>query len=267
MSTWWSTASSARTARCSPATCSPRSLRRTAFAFASRTVLINNVDDRADAQSASAGRVQRGAIDRFAFVADRLDAALASPGLTRADLGRVPHYTDGPLVAVTLDGRAWLALLGRRRPPARAGRLDQPSIALMERDRACSSRTRTGWTRRSSARRSGRRATSRSARASATSSSWRGAPTSREPIYGQRCLALYRYPLPTWPTSSRRAWTRTCATRASLRATYRPATYVHPAEGAGTSYPAESLAERVRGVCHKASLAVLRASPLRPRCV
>jgi hypothetical protein len=51
-----------------------------------------------------------------------------------------------------------------------------------------------------------------------------------------------------------------------LRATYRPATYVHPAEDAGASYPAESARERLRGLHHAAVLAALRASPVRPRC-
>src|SRR4051812_8816999 len=70
------------------------------FAFARRTALVNNVDDRADAERRGHELLAAGEIDELVFVEDRLDEALGRTGLTRAELGRVPYFTDWALVAV-----------------------------------------------------------------------------------------------------------------------------------------------------------------------
>jgi hypothetical protein len=236
------------------------------FRFAGRTVLINNVEDRADAQRRAEAAVARGAIEQFAFVADELEGALALTGLTRDDLGRVAHDSDAPLVAVTLDGAPWIlywdADVHLRAP------VDwiTPSIELMEREE----------------------------RVLVANPNWVDATLEREavepagdftlgqgfsdqvflarraelakPIYHQRCLALYRYPLSHVADVFEARVDAHMRHAGRLRATYRPATYVHPAEGAGASYPAQSLRERLRRLWHAAVLAALRASPVRPRC-
>ncbi|HEX5926561.1 MAG TPA: hypothetical protein VFY45_22215, partial [Baekduia sp.] len=105
-----------------------------ARAFASQTVVINNVDDRADAAALADARVAAGEIDRYVFVADRLDGALAQCGLTRDELEPIPYFTDFALVAATLDGPDWMMMWDadlRLREPAD---WITPAIALMERD-------------------------------------------------------------------------------------------------------------------------------------
>jgi len=74
------------------------------FRFTSRTVLINNVDDRKDAQRVAKGAIEAGLIDRAFFVGDNLASALAATGLKPRHLRRLPHFTDCCLVAVTIAG-------------------------------------------------------------------------------------------------------------------------------------------------------------------
>jgi hypothetical protein len=88
------------------------------------------------------------------------------------------------------------------------------------------------------------------------------------PVYGQRCLAQLRYPVAHLGAvfeSRVDAWMRH---HGRLRATYTKATYVHPAAGAGTSYPADTPVERARALAVRVALAALRATPprLRPQC-
>ena len=236
------------------------------FAFASRTVLVNNVGDRADAQRRAEAAVARGAIDRVVFVVDELDGALARTGLTREDLGRVAHYSDAPLVAVALAGAPWLVYWDADVHLREAIDWISPSIELLERD----------------------------ARVLVANPNWVDATLEREavaqagdftlgqgfsdqlflarrsdlaaPIYRQRCLALYRYPLSHVADVFEARVDAHMRHAGLLRATFRPATYVHPSEGAGASYPPESLQERLRGIRHEVVLAALRASPVRPRC-
>jgi len=236
------------------------------FPFANRTVLINNVDDRSDAQARADAAVARGALDRSVFVADELEGALEQTGLGREDLGRVAHYSDAPLVAVTMPGAPWLVYWDADVHLREPADWITPAIELMERD----------------------------PRVLVANPNWVDATLDREaveqagdftlgqgfsdqlflarrselasPIYGQRCLALYRYPLSHVADVFEARVDAYMRHADRLRATYRPVTYVHPAEGAGASYPAESMRERLRAIRHAAVLAALRASPVRPRC-
>lgn len=74
------------------------------YPFALRTLLVNNVADRPLAARLAQAAVDRGEIDRFAFVEDHLDRALRVTGLRRSDFGRYLHWSDCCLVALTLDG-------------------------------------------------------------------------------------------------------------------------------------------------------------------
>lgn len=75
------------------------------YSFAGISVLVNNVDDRRDAELRAA---DCGA-DRVVFVQDRLQEALRRTGLVRRrHLRRLQHFTDCCLVAVTLEGPEWL---------------------------------------------------------------------------------------------------------------------------------------------------------------
>ena len=75
------------------------------FPFSTITALVNNVNDRIDAERLAA----RAGVSRVVFVEDRLAVALAQTGLRPRHLARLPHFTDCCLVAATLDGPEWLA--------------------------------------------------------------------------------------------------------------------------------------------------------------
>ena len=234
------------------------------FGFASRTVLINNVDDRDDAQRRAKAAVARGAIDRFVFVADRLDDALARTGLTRADLGPVPYFTDWALVAVTLDGPDWMLHWDAD------ARLEEPvdwitpAIELMERDR----------------------------RVLIANPNWQ-VPNLHEftfetvgdfalghgfsdqvflgrrselgrPIFSSRSLSLLRYPVAHLADIFEARVDAHLRAAGRLRATHRDARYVHGVE-MGTSWPAQSLRQRLRAARNRAVIRALRRLPWRPR--
>jgi len=74
------------------------------FPFASRTLLVNNVDDLARARDLAAAAVRRGEVDRYLFVDELLDRALAVTDLRIADFGRYLHWSDCCLTALVADG-------------------------------------------------------------------------------------------------------------------------------------------------------------------
>jgi len=233
------------------------------FPFASRTVLVNNVDDRADARRRAEAAVECGAIDRFVFVADRLDEALRRTGLQRGDLGAVPYFTDWALVAVTLDGLDWMLHWDadvRLQAP-----MDwvSPAIELMERD----------------------------PRVLVANPNWEF-PNLHEftfetvgefalghgfsdqvflgrrselgaPIYSSRSLSLLRYPVAHLADIFEARIDAHLRAAGRLRATHRTARYIHAVE-MGTSWPAQSLGERLRAARNRAVIQALRLLPWRP---
>ncbi len=234
--------------------------------LASRTALINNVSDREDARARAQALVETGEIDRYAFVEDLLPQALDVAGLLPADLGKVAHYTDAPLVAVTMGGPRWLLYWDADVRLAEAQDWITPSIELMEAERRVlvanprwvdpTLEQETIEVRQSFALGLGfsdqlflvRRA------------------DLAAPIYGQRCLALLRSPLAHLGhifESRVDAWMRH---HDRLRATYLRALYIHPAEDAGASYPAAGLRERLRWYRNRAIYELGRNSPFKRRC-
>lgn len=229
-----------------------------------RTALVNNVEDRADAERRAQALIAAGEIDRVVFVADHLDAALQQTGLTRADLGAVPYFTDWALVAVTLDGPDFVLLWDadvRLREPA-----DwlTPTLELMTRDprilianpnweypnldlftfervgdhrlgHGCSDQVLLG--RRSELGR---------------------------PIYGDRSLARLRYPVAHLADIFEARIDSHLRVSGRLRATYAPAVYLH-GEEMGTSYPTQSLRLRLRAERNRMVIRALRVLPWRPR--
>jgi hypothetical protein len=81
------------------------------------------------------------------------------------------------------------------------------------------------------------------------------------PIYGQRCVARWRYPYPRSFEARIDAHLRHAG---RLRATYRAAIYTHPVE-MGTSWPHRSLTDRVRAARNHYGIRLLAALPWRPR--
>src|SRR5262249_15840677 len=139
--------------------------------------------------------VARGAIDRFVLVADELGRALRRTGLSQEDLGRIAHYSDAPLVAVTLEGAPWVLYWDadvRLREP-----IDwiAPSIELMDRDPRVLV-ANPNWTDPTVEREAIERAGEFTLGQGFSDQVFLARRAElAAPIYGRRCLALYRYPL------------------------------------------------------------------------
>jgi hypothetical protein len=234
--------------------------------FALRTALINNVLDQDDARARAEALVRAGEIDRFAFVDDLLPRALDIVGLSSADLGKVAHYTDAPLAATTVDGPAWLLYWDADVRLAEPHDWITPTLELMAGDPRILvgnprwvdptlERETIEWEARfalgfgfSDQLFLGRRA------------------DLAAPIYRQRCVALLRSPMAHLGhifESRVDAWMRH---HDRLRATYLDAMYLHPARGAGASYPASTQLERLRWYRNRLVFELVRHSPVKRRC-
>jgi hypothetical protein len=233
--------------------------------FASRTVLINNVEDRDDARRRAEALVATGEIDRFYFVADRLAEALATTGLTSADLGRIPYFTDFALVAVTLPGPDWMLHLDPEIRMRRSVPWIAPAIELMERDGRVLV-ANPNWPPPTLA-----RETIEDAGAFALGHGFsdqiflvRRRDMAR-PIYGERCVARLRYPLAHVADIFEARVDAHMRHHGRLRATHREATYEHPLE-IGAAYPARSVREKARLARNRLVIGALRHSPVGPAC-
>jgi hypothetical protein len=231
------------------------------FGFTHRTALVNNVDDRADAERRGRALIDAGEIDELVFVADRLGAALARTGLTQADLGKVPYFTDWALVAVTLPGPDWMVHCDADLRMARRADWITPSIALMQSDPRvlCANPLWPGdsWQAEMVERKGdfvlghgfsdqvflGRR-------------SELGAP-----IYGERTLASRRFPVAHLGHIFEARLDAYQRRHGRLRATYMPALWTHRSE-MGVSYPRRSLRETAG---YARNRAITRAIQLIPR--
>jgi hypothetical protein len=234
-----------------------------ARAFAARTVVINNVDDREEAAALARARIEDGEIDRYVFVADRLDHALSETGLTREELQPIPYFTDFAIVAATLDGPDWMLMWDadlRLRAPAD---WVTPAIALMERDPRIMA-ANPNWPVDNLARYTletdgdfaiGQGFTDQAFLA-------RRSELGR-PIYRQRCVALRRYPLSYVGAIFEARVDAHMRHAGRLRATYVPAVYEHEVE-MGTSWPSLTLRERALQARDHTIIRLLRALPWRP---
>ncbi len=235
-------------------------------AFAGKIALINNVTDRKDAADRAEDLLRAGELDAYYFVDEGLDRALSVVGLSRRDLGRIPHYTDWALVAVTLSGNPyllhWDADVRLRQPVDWVG----PSIDLMESDK----------------------------RILVANPNWRQPTLELEtlwklgdfaigygfsdqlflvrrcdlaqPIYGCRCLASLRYPLAHIAPIFEKRVDAYMRTHGRLRATYTKAVYEHPEHGEGATHPTAGLTERVRLARNRYIVKALRSLPTTNPC-
>jgi hypothetical protein len=235
-----------------------------ARSFACRTAIINNVDDRADAQRRAEALLAAGEIDRYIFVADRLDRALERCGLTRADLEPIPWFTDFALVAATLDGPDWMLVNDadvRLRTPTD---WVTPAIELMQRDPRIMV-ANPNWPVDNLADFTLEVAGPFHIGQGFTDQCFlsRRRDLGR-PIYKQRCLSLRRYPLSHIGAIFEARVDAYMRHAGRLRATYRDVVYDHEVE-MGTSWPARSLRERAGEARNHAMIGALRALPWRPR--
>jgi hypothetical protein len=242
--------------------------------FARRTILVNNVEDRGDAEARARALIAAGEADELHFVADRLDGALRTAGLRRSELEPLLHYSDGPLVAATLPGSPWLLYWD---PEARlTDPLDwvTPALALMSADERVIV-ANPSWEAADAA---GRRAgvereagETRAGFAIGEGFSDQVFLASRAvlaaPIYSQRCIVRLSYP------GAHKAHVFEARLAAHMRhhglrrATSLMATYETDAPGGRSSYPPKGIAETVRYARNALALRALSASPWRPRCL
>lgn len=232
------------------------------FAFARRVVLINNVDDREDAESLAQEAVERGWIDAYAFIDEHLPSALAKTAVPEAEMQRTGHFTDCALVAVTIEGSPWLLYWDADVRLAEPHDWVSPSLELMQSDERVMAANPSPLEVKAIERREGFVLTQ-------GFSDQLFLCRRREfaqPIYGERCVARWRYPMiAIEPIFEARvdSWMRH---NERLRAVYMNARYVHPKHGEGDRYPGMTLSERLRRFSGLVVIAILRRAPWTPRC-
>jgi hypothetical protein len=234
--------------------------------FERKIALINNVNDPKEVEALAQQLVENGEIDAYYFVADRLDRALRQVGLTMKDLGRIPHYTDCALVAVTLKESGYLLYWDAEVRLQKPVNWVCPATELMERDTRILVANPNWWWRPTL-----QRETLWEGRGFAFGYGFsdqlflaRRDELSR-PIYGHRCLASLRYPLAHIAPNFENRVDAYMRTHRRLRATYVAAVYEHP-PNEGADYPAISWVEGARLVRNRAIVKLLRLLPTSNPC-
>jgi hypothetical protein len=244
------------------------------FAFARRTILINNVADREAAASLARRLLADGEIDEFHFVADRLDAALAATGLARAELEPLLHYSDAPLVAATLPGSDALLYWDADARLLEPSDWVTPALALMRREPRVIVANPSWEPPRADGARPGveREALAlRDGFALGESFSDQVFLAARAdlaaPIYGQRCISRITYPAAHKAHVFEARLAAYMRHHERWRATSLATTYAIDAGGDGSSYPPSGTLETLRYVRNALTLRAIAASPWRPRCL
>jgi hypothetical protein len=210
------------------------------------TVVVNNVDDRKRAERLAS---DSGA-DRVVFVADHLERAMAVTGLPRRAIRRAGYFLDWPLVAVALDGPDHLVCWDAEIALRESADWITPGLEVLASDPRVLA-VNPAWELPGQEDTLGDEEVQRRGDFalgygfSDQAFLVRRSELAR-PIYGKFAPASWRYPLTGHAAIFERrvdAYMR-CARR--IRATYLPATYVHPAENLGHGYPAMSGWDRRR---------------------
>jgi hypothetical protein len=244
------------------------------YRFARCVMLINNVSDASDASKRAQRLLDQGVIDEFHFVAERLDGALQRTGLVRRELEPLLHYSDGPLVAATLTGSAWLLYWDPETRLTEPCDWVQPALALMNRDERVIVANPSWELPDAHGRRAGveREAIeTRDGFAIGHGFSDQVFLASREalstPIYGQRCIARITYPAAHKAHVFEARVGAYMRHHGCLRATSLSATYSTETPHGRSSYPPSGVAERSRYLRNALVVRGLRASPWRPACL
>ncbi len=244
------------------------------FPFAGCVALINNVDDRLDAERRARALLERHLIDSYHFVADRIQPALEQVKLSVEDLEPLLHYSDAPIVAATLPGSPWMLYWDPEAQLAEPFDWITPALELLRADprvmvanpswEAPDGAGRRPGVERETAQMSGEFALGPgfsdqvflAARAELAA-----------PIYGQRCIGSLAYP------TAHRAQIFEARVGAHMRhhgrvrATSTAASYLTSSPAGGSSYRPAGPLEAVRYVRNALVVRALRASPWRPRCL
>jgi hypothetical protein len=242
--------------------------------FARCVVLINNVDDRADAGRRAERLLQDGGIDEFHFVSDHLESALDRTGLRRDELEPLLHYSDGPLVAAVLPGSPWFLYWD---PEARlAEPLDwvTPALELMRQDSRIMLANPSWELPDAEGRRAGvERETLDTCAGFAIGHGFSdqvflaARSSFAAPIYQQRCIARITYPAAHKAHVFEARAAAYMRHHGRLRATSLAVSYLTDSPSGGSSYPPSGPAETARYVRNGVVLHTLRLLPWRPTCL
>jgi hypothetical protein len=244
------------------------------FPFARRVVLINNTLDADDAARRAQQLLEAGEIDAFHFVSEHLEQALRRTGLRRHELEPLLHYSDGPLVAATLQASPWFLYWD---PEARMAQpLDwiTPALALIDSDSRVVVANPSWEPRDVDGRRPGvERETIRTCAGFAIGRGFSDQvflarrALLATPIYGQRCIANITYPGAHKATVFEARVGAYMRHHGGLRATSLAATYLTDDGDGGSSYPPRGLVETGRFLINALTLRALGVSPWRPACL
>jgi hypothetical protein len=244
------------------------------FPFARRVILVNNVDDRADAQARARALLQSGEADELHFVEDRLQAALAVAGLRRRELQPLLHYSDGPLVAATLPGSPWLLYWDPEARLAEPTDWLTPALKLMEADPRVMVANPSWEAPDANGRFAGVERESPQTRAGfAVGDGFSdqvflvARASLAAPIYRQRCIVRLSYPGAHKAHVFEARVAAHMRHHGRLRASSLTAFYMTDAPSGRSSYPPAGVRETVRYVRNGLALRALAASPWRPRCL
>src|SRR5579862_9436592 len=233
--------------------------------FARKIALINNVDNKQEAKDLADRPIVRGEIDAYYFVEDYLPQALNIAGLTTQDLGRLPHYSDCSLVAVTLPGGPYLLYWDAEVRLQKPANWVDPSLELMESDKRILA-ANPNWQKPTLARETLAKAGEFAIGYGFSDQMFlvRKNDLAR-PIYNCRCLASLRNPFAHVAAVFEQRVDAFMRTHRRLRATYMEATYEH-LEKDGAAYAPNDWRERSRQIRNRTLVAVLKRLPTENPC-
>jgi hypothetical protein len=248
----------------------PRVVADQAFRFVRRTVIINNVADRTDAQARAGALIASRELDSVFFVEDQIARALSITGLGAAEIGRAPYFVDWGLVLVAVPGPDLVVHVDAEVSMVRPADWISPSIDLIERDprvMAANPRWYAPTRRHDTLERETLEDSDDFALGLGFSDQLFLARRSElaAPIYRQRCVAMRRYPMiAVSPSFEARidAWIRH---HDRLRATFRGAEYQHP-DQIGYGYPSRTPREKAQYAVNWALINTARRAPVKRRC-
>jgi len=244
------------------------------YPFARCVVLVNNVDDRAEATRRGERLLQEGAIDELRFVADHLEHALAMTCLQRSALEPLLHYSDGPLVAATLPGSPWFLYWDPEARLLEPCDWVTPALELMSQDTRVMTANPSWEAPNANGQRPGVERETIATRAGFalghgfSDQVFLGArSTFAAPIYEQRCITRITYPAAHKAHVFEARVGAYMRHHERLRATSLSSTYATESPQGRSSYPPRGLAEAVRYVRNAVAVRTLRRLPWRPACL
>lgn len=227
--------------------------------------IINNVDDRADAEQRARALINSGELSAYYFVSDYIDEALKKTGLTEADLGTIPYFINWGLVAVCTPGNPYLVHWDADVYLETPGNWIGPGIDFLQQHPEVGM-VNTNWRSPTLAKETLYEEGDFALGYGFSDQLFlvRREELSR-PIYKHFCPATLRYPLSHLGSTFERRIDAYMRSQRRMRATYKPMRYIHP-DNEGASYPRYTLLQRLRLRRNKWMVKLLRYSPFSSPC-